>query len=128
MSFLYGQEYYFINKNGEDSVSEWLEMREDYKRNAVGNVFPTREEAKKVAERLKMRKKMLEMGGRTHFKPKGDNHSIHLFYQENGDTSLVIECHGVVQDIGGIYFDTFEDAINAIEELGEDKIIEYMFD
>ena len=85
----------------------------------------TEEEAEKDVERRKVETLLLKYGGRRWFKDDTPNYFIRV-YENGGWLTSDWTNHSPIQ--GTIYFDTEKQAIDAIEEIGEDKIIEALFE
>ena len=65
---------------------------------------------------------MIRLGGRRNFKFNGDNYGIYFC---EGTNNITLCRHTLYQ--GLIYFDSIEEASNAIKTIGEDKLKKYIF-
>lgn len=120
-----GDEYYYINADGYINISTYAEVESEENCVSVGNVFLIYEEAEKDVERRKVETLLLKHGGRRWFKEDTPNYFIRV-YENGGWLKSDWTNHSPIQ--GTIYFDTEKQAIDAIEEIGEDKIIEALFE
>lgn len=87
----------------------------------LGNCFLTKEEAECELERVKIEAEMLRLGGRRKFKHKCNNYFIYY----NGEINVTSRFNTIHQ--GLIYFDTCEEAEDAIKKIGEGRIEKYIF-
>lgn len=116
-----GDTYYVICGYGEVLETTW-KYNIDSNSRKIGNAFLTKEEAEYELERRKIETEMIKLGGRRKFKHDGDNYG--LYYCE-GTNNITLCRHTLYQ--GLIYFDSIEEASNAIETIGEERIKKYIF-
>lgn len=91
----------------------------------MGNVFLTREEAEKDVERRKVETLLLKHGGRRWFKNGKDN--MFLYYNAHfKELRYDLKTSYPVQ--GRIYFDDFEKLDKAVKAIGEERIINALFE
>lgn len=118
-----GDSYYIITQLGAIIEYNWHNSDADHKFRNNGNCFLTKEAAEHKLERNKIEAELLELGGRRNFKPYGPNHILMYSHVANVVTSVK---HTQI-DMGGIYFDTQEECINAIRTIGHKRLEKYWF-
>lgn len=90
----------------------------------LGELFLTKEEAEFEVERRKVETEMLQLGGRRKMKRDEDNYYI-SYDEKTGNLAYLMRIWVNVQGI--IFFDSGSDAIDAVQEIGEDRIKKYIF-
>ncbi len=86
-----------------------------------GNAFLTKEEAEQDIERRKVETLLLKHGGRR-WAREGVNYRLGLQY------NMIVICKDMYPLQGAIYFDLEQQAQKAIDEIGEDRIREALFE
>ncbi len=120
--FSRGDTYYCIFCAGEVDKDCWDGHQVDKKRLHIGNVFKTEEEAKFAVEKLKVIHE-LETLGRP-YRLGAENYFITLYR----DVAITIGADYSYQSCYfNCYFDTDEEAQEAIDKIGEDRIKKYLF-
>lgn len=114
--------YYYVDESGDVGISTWYDWDCDRERFNIGSAFLTEEEAEKDVERRKVETLLLRFGGRRWYRTNGYNYCIWV----NSWDSLVVSSTGRVQDT--IYFDTEEQAQNAVKEIGEERLKKALFE
>lgn len=102
----------------EESDEDSLELRE------CGNVFLTFEEAMKELERRKIETLLRKHAGGHEFDFGKDNFYI---FPETGGGRVCIRNEFYRKHGGEVYFASYEDAKNAVQEIGEYRLIEDYF-
>ena len=117
-----GDEYWYIDSEGDVLDSIWREDGIDTMRATIGNVFKTSEEAEFKYDKLKL---LHELSRFTRpFEPLSENWCIYI----NGHGQIDYYSEEVNQYLyGNYYFNTKEEAIQAVQQIGEDIIREYLF-
>lgn len=118
-----GDTYYVISGYGEVLETTW-KYNIDSNSRKIGNAFLTKEEALFEAERRKIEAEMLRLGGRRTFKPDKVNYYI-MYDHENRNFIYLKRNYLHIQGI--IFFDSDIDAIDVVQEIGEDRIKKYIF-
>lgn len=118
-----GDKYFYICDFGYIGTSSWYECEPDRHKREFGNVFLTKEDAEREAERRKVETLLLKHGGRRWFK-KAPSENFYIWLRQGG--GIVISDTNPV--LGTIYFDSREQAEKAITEIGEQKIKETLFE
>lgn len=92
----------------------------------MGNAFLTEEEAEQDRERRQVETLLLKHGGRRWFK----NHKSNWFIALENEVENNPHTYNATSILkqGCIYFDTREEAENAIKEIGEDRIKQALFE
>ena len=126
LTYELGDKYWVVTSNGEVRDDMWTGHLYDevaLKNNAL---FKTKEKAEFEAERLKVLRELEKMGRA--FRPYGENYSIELEYPLLHKERLSISIFGATQHcFGNYYFDTEEEAQEAINKIGEERIKKYLF-
>lgn len=117
-----GDEYWVVDGSGEPIIQGWDGY--PYDKIALENnaIFKTKEEAEFEAERLKVLRGLEKLG--RPFKPHEDNYVI--AFSHNAGLK-VVGYVTTVTSYGNYYFDSEEEAREAIEKIGEDRIKKYLF-
>ena len=117
-----GDVYWVVDGSGEPINQGWDGY--PYDKIALENnaIFKTKEEAEFEAERLKVLRGLEKLG--RPFKPHEDNYVI--AFSHNAGLK-VVGYVTTVTSYGNYYFDSEEEAREAIEKIGEDKIKKYLF-
>lgn len=117
-------DYYVIFGDGKVSETTWGGCTNDKGFREIGNTFLTKEEAEFECERRRIETEMLRLGGRRNIKIGKENYYISYDYK-TGDFAYLIRIWVNAQ--GLIFFDSEIDAIDVVQEIGEDKIKKYIF-
>ena len=116
------EEHYAVTDNGFIKHFDYSDFV-GYKRD-IGNVFLTKEEAEQDLERREVETLLLKHGGRRWF--DGHNHNYHIGLDDYEEHLKVYILMTPTQ--GTIYFDTKEQAQNAVSEIGEERIKKALFE
>lgn len=119
-----GDYYAIANISGEVSEIHWDGTAVEKSCRGFGNCFLTKEEAEFEVERRKIETEMLRLGGRRNIKIGKDNYYI-MYDHKTGDFAYLIR--NWIHEQGCIYFDSDIDAIDVVQEIGEDRIKKYIF-
>lgn len=128
-----GESYWFIKADGQVIDCVWENDHIDLGRLFMRNCFRTKEEAEFVREKQKV-KVELQRFADEHNDPdklEWDGHTLHhvLVYdyslQDTGGLSTCSYCTFLLGDI--VYFTSAELAMEAVESIGEKRILKYMF-
>lgn len=115
--------FWYIIADGEVCGSIWDGSTLNKKMFEFGNVFKTEEEAEFEVERRKILRKLEKMG--RPFEPDKYNFSIYYDYLARElDTFEYTVTHSAY---GDFYFNTEEEAQQAINIIGEDRIKKHLF-
>lgn len=118
-----GDIYWVIYGDGDPGAMEWKDGMYDQAHHSIANVFKNKPEAKSAVERMKIRAELLERGGKESFEvPKKPLMVIcYDLKKERLSTEWAIPV------AGAIGFESWPEAIDAIVEVGEDRIKKYLF-
>lgn len=117
--FIDGEYYCFLMTDGDYSEEIWCDDEICLGREEVGNAFKTEEEAEQALEWLKIRKILLDHGGKQTFKPSQEL-VLKIFYDEEIDEFR--PCYLNRPSIGSIIFESEEQAKEAISAVGEARL------
>lgn len=121
----YGDTVYYINYVGEITRTTWLNVKRDSEMWELGNVFFTEEAAKFAREKKKVEVE-LERYAKKHNGPTRSD-SFYLSYNDGRDEKLDYEVWSVRRPLGAVPFTSKQVLDNAIEEIGRDRILKYIF-
>lgn len=118
----FGDDYWFVDSDTDVIDIAWYDSEYDQGRLSIGNVFKTKDQGEFAAEKLRVEAEL-----RKHSRPfKCGEINRYIFLDTN------IGCLGVAglsygQYQGTIYFESKDEAYQAIETVGEDRIKKYIF-
>lgn len=120
----FDQRYYFIDSTGSFPHVPWSNDPADRWRLSQGNVFETEKEAVEYKEILKIEGE-LRMLANDDQAWDGINRHFYI-YSGKESSSVSIRISSVFDCIeNNFFFKTTQDAKNAIEEIGEDRLIKF---
>lgn len=123
----YGNYYYCIRDSGIH-YSLWVDARVDDLRRSVGNCYLTKEEAEFALEQKKIITELKRLGGTEDMMSLGDRDKLKYCIRYLHDVKKLEVLGLYLIDFNfSIFFATKEDAMNAIKEIGEDRIKKYLF-
>lgn len=119
---------YYMWLNGKLYTAIWGDSKIDHTRAEIGNIFLTKEEAEFERERLKVETELLRYGGTRDMMSLNSLNFKKFFidYDHDSNMPFIGNNYGLNHQ-GTIYFKTYEDAENAINHIGEDRIKKYIF-
>ena len=120
-----GQEYFFINSRGWVECDTWRDTAVDNKRWEFGNVFLIREKALFDVEKRKVEVE-LERYAKEHNGPIRSD-SFYLLYNNEDGGKLDYDVWSVCKPQGGVQFASKQLVFDAIEAIGKDRILKYIF-
>lgn len=122
-----GDTFYYVSSTGhvyEDTFATCSTCDND--KVSFNNVFKTREDAKKMLEKLKIINRLRELSNKDF---KDDESNKYVIYYSTAYNSVSYQKHTCVKELPfNIYFATIEDCENAINEIGEENLKKYYFD
>lgn len=126
----YGDWYWYISSDGQVDNCEWVNGPIDRGRYSMGNCFKTKEEAEFAREKQKVKTKLQRFADEHNDPEKLEWDGINPHYTiryDIGDEALVRSSNYVVKNINDIYF-TSEDIVkNAVDYIGAERILKYLF-
>jgi hypothetical protein len=120
----YGQEYFFANSHGWVECDTWRDTAVDNKRWEFGNVFLIREKALFDVEKRKVEVE-LERYAKEHNNPTIKD-SYCIYYNEE-DKKLDYDAWACGKAQGMVVFKSKQLVFDAINEIGRDRILKYIF-
>lgn len=123
-----GDTYYFLDAKGKIYGLRWDDDSIDNDRRANRRCYLTEQDAEFSREQEKVIAEMERLGGTKDMMSLGDTGVPKYFigYEYGLDKFIVSECY-LTGRCNTIYFATKEEAQNAIDEIGEDRIKKYIF-
>lgn len=121
---IYGQEYFFINSHGWVECDTWRDTAVDNKRWEFGNVFLIREKALFDVEKRKVEVE-LERYAKEHNDPTLED-SYFILHDEYNE-ELDYDVWADYRPQGAVVFTSKQLVFDAIESIGRDRIIKYIF-
>lgn len=120
--------YAYIGDDGRIRYITWTDCDIDLERLKIGNVFLTKEDAEFELEKRKIESKMLEMGG-TRDALSLNNSDYNKYYIEYDyyNTRIYVYYRQSPKNMNCIYFRYEHQVKQVIEEIGEQKLIKYLF-
>ena len=122
-----GDDYFYIAGRGCVEDDSWQNWSEDNERYSIGNCFKTYEEANFVVEKLKVIAELRQFASKEPWTTKGTQHELFVSHLSNARCKLKINEWSYEQG-SEFRFDTRQDAQNAIDAVGEKRILKYYFE
>lgn len=128
-----GEVYYYINDYNVSIADFWNNVYVDKDRWKIGNIFKTEKEADFAKEKAKV-KRELERYALEHnetLREKWDREGTYQHYSivfDNERKKIVTTDAYFLQEESTTYFTSREIAYNAIEAVGKERILKYLFD
>lgn len=120
----YGDTVYYINYVGEIMRTTWLNVKRDSEMWELGNIFFTEEEAEFAREKRKVEVE-LERYAKEHNAPTLED-SYFILYDEYNE-ELDYDVWADYRPQGAVVFASKQLVFDAIESIGRDRIIKYIF-
>lgn len=120
----YGQEYFFANSRGWVECGTWQDTVADNERWEFGNVFFTEEEAKFAREKRKVEVE-LERYAKEHNCPILEDSYCILYDEDDEKLTYGVWIGSKAQ--GTVVFKSKQLVFDAIEAVGKDRILKYIF-
>ena len=127
---IYGQEYYFINSHGWIECDTWQDTAVDNKRWELANVFLIRDKAVFAVEKRKVEVELQRYAEEHNDPDKEEWNGLNKKWAIEYDCKYKVFdiSYGVfLKCIGQIYFSTKEVVEEAIEAVGKERILKYIF-
>lgn len=119
----HGQRYYFAYSDGDIDSDTYGNSATDNGRIAVGNCYKTREDAQFAVERTKVIRELQVLANG--FKPAQTAKWYTMVYDNNRKSIRVIDYGHCVHN--NVYFPTEQAALDAINNVGADRLLKYYF-
>lgn len=120
------ENYFRILASGYVSTDIWRNDHTDNDAYNLRNVFKTREEAEFEVERKKIMAELQDYADEHNGEIAHPSDAFWLGLDED-DMEIIVEDDSFFPPVGAVLFSDVDTACNAIEAIGEDRIIKYMF-
>lgn len=120
------EKYFFTYSNGDVDSVFWTENKADKGRYGLRNVFRTKEEAEFEVERRKIMTELQNYADEHNGEIAHPSDAFWLGFDED-NMLIIVEDDSIFPPVGTVLFSDADTAYNAIEDIGEDRIIKYMF-
>lgn len=120
------EKYFFTYSDGDVDSVIWTENKADKGRYGLRNVFRTKEDAEFEVERRKIIAELQNYADDHNGEITHPSDAFWIAFYED-DMSITVETDSYLPPVGAVLFSNADTACNAIEEIGEDRIIKYMF-
>lgn len=122
-----GDSYYTIRNDGLLVLCKWIDSDYDNGCYAIGNCFKTREEAEFMVEKLKVIAELKRFISKKPWSTCASQWDLYVEHSDSGEQcKLNINAWSYEQG-SEFQFDTRQDAQNAIDAVGEKRILKYYF-
>lgn len=122
----YGDTVYYINYTGRIGKMTWINDEDDLDMWELGNIFFTKKEAEFAREKRKVEVE-LERYAKEHNGPIRSD-SFYLLYNNEDGGKLDYDVWSVCKPQGGVQFASKQLVFDAIEAVGKERILKYLFD
>lgn len=123
-----GEIYCYLDSSNCDNGENWRNDYIDNYRYDIGNCFKTREEAKHRAELVETERQLMKYACEHNDEidwNDGNQHKFYFLYDGNDGKIGIMLCWKV-KNARTIYFSSREIAQQAIQEIGEEKVKQYL--
>lgn len=120
----YGDTVYYINYIGRIRKRTWINDEDDLDMWELGNIFFTKKEAEFAREKRKVEVELERYAKEHNDEKTTDNCHVVM---NTGTKEIDISSYWVLQVAGATCFSNREIANDAIEEVGKDRILKYIF-
>ena len=125
------EQYYIVDNDGTITSCVWLDNNFDLRRWKLGNVFLTKQEAEFAREKQKIKTELQRFADKHNDPTKkewdGENFHYYIVYDVIDD-DLTTTTASILRHIDDVYFSSEELAEDAINEVGAERILKYLFD
>ena len=121
----YGDTVYYINYIGRIRKRTWINDEDDIDMWELGNIFFTEEEAEFAREKKKVEVE-LERYAKEHNAPTLEDEYFILYDEYNEELDYDVWADYIPQ--GAVVFASKQLVFDAIEAIGKDRILKYLFD
>ena len=120
------EKYFFTYSNGDVDSVIWTENKADKGRYGLRNVFRTKEDAEFEVERRKIIAELQNYADEHNSEIAHPSDAFWLGFDED-NMLIIVEDDSIFPPVGTVLFSDEDTACDAIETIGEDRIIKYMF-
>lgn len=122
----FGENYFRIDPFDNIISFEWENNVFDNKYYNARNIYKTKEEAEFEVERRKIMTELQNYADEHNGEIAHPSDAFWIAYDED-DMSITIEMESYLPPVGAVLFSDGDTAYDAIEAIGEDRILKYMF-
>lgn len=115
--------YFILTLDGAIVKEEWYDWGSEKDYRSMGFAFLTEEEAEKRKKMLLIEEELIRLGGRREFRAGRDNYNLGLCATNK---SIIYGTSSTYMGYG-VYFDTREQAKEAVEQIGKQRLIDEYF-
>jgi hypothetical protein len=129
-----GEWYWFVRSDGEVNTCKWENDHIDLGRHAMGNCFRTKGEATFAREKQKIKTELQRFADehndleKLEWDVEGIHYDIVIEYKEGHKKGLVTQPAFTFRGMDCVYFTSKEIADVAVQTIGKERILKYMFD
>lgn len=121
----YGDTVYYINYIGRIRKRTWINDEDDLVMWELGNIFFTEEEAEFAREKKKVEVELERYAREHNGSIRSD--SFYLLYNNKSGEKLDYDVWSTCKPQGGVQFTSKQLVFDAIEAIGKDRILKYIF-
>lgn len=121
----YGDTVYYINYIGRIRKRTWINDEDDLDMWELGNIFFTEEEAEFAREKKKVEVELERYAREHNGSIRSD--SFYLLYNNKSGEKLDYDVWSTCKPQGGVQFTSKQLVFDAIEAIGKDRILKYIF-
>ncbi|WP_410075557.1 hypothetical protein [Anaerostipes sp.] len=119
------EQYYIVDNDGTITSCVWLDNNFDRRRWKLGNVFLTKQEAEFAREKKKVEVELERYAREHNGSIRSD--SFYLLYNNKSGEKLDYDVWSTCKPQGGVQFTSKQLVFDAIEAIGKDRILKYIF-
>lgn len=122
-----GEDYFRIGADSDDIILlKWENDAFDNKYYNARNIYKTKEEAEFEVERRKIMVELQNYADEHNGEIAHPSDAFWIAFDED-DMSITVETESYLPPVGAVLFSDGDTAYDAIESIGEDRILKYMF-
>lgn len=122
----FGEDYFRIDPFGNITSLKWENDVFDNKYYNARNIYKTKEEAEFEVERRKIMTELQNYADEHNGEIDHPSYALWIAFDED-DMSITVETESYLPPVGAVLFSYGGTAYDAIETIGEDRILKYMF-
>lgn len=122
----FGENYFRINSFDNITSLEWENDAFDNRYYNARDIYKTKEEAEFEVERRKIMIELQNYADEHNGEIAHPSYAFWIAFDED-DMSITVETESYLPPVGAVLFSNGDTAYDAIEAIGEDRILKYMF-
>lgn len=123
----WGEDYFRIGVDNDDIILlKWENDFFDNKHYNARNIYKTKEEAEFEVERRKIMAELQDYADEHNSEIAHPSDAFWIGFDED-DMSITVDYESYLPPVGTVLFSDEDTACNAVEAIGEDRILKYMF-